>query len=100
MSDHERFLLLVSAVAAEYADDPSQASVTVSKLKTGEHYISVVRYTQKYGDGKKVVVSSRNKDFGAAVREVSATWLGQKTAKQQLARSIDHPLASDYDPRD
>lgn len=67
---------LVASTCAALASDPSQPSITLSKLTTGQWYASVCRYTQPYGDGKVTVCSARAADLRGALVELETKWKG------------------------
>lgn len=70
----ELLALLIDAVGAEYHKDPTRAGVVVAKLADGNHYVSVVRYTDSYGGGKKKVLSRSGPDLGVALRLLAKDW--------------------------
>ena len=47
---------LTSAVSFKFKDDGTSPNVTISKLRNGHYYCSVVRYAKSGGVQKKVVV--------------------------------------------
>lgn len=47
---------LTSAVSYKYKDDATSPNLTISKLRNGHYYCSVVRYAKSGGSQKKQVV--------------------------------------------
>lgn len=46
---------MIDALCEQFAEDPSTPSVVLSKLKNGQYYGSLVRYTEAFGQGKQVL---------------------------------------------
>lgn len=63
---------LIAAVCYSYNSDGTCPNVTISKLKNGNHYASVVRYI---GGRKKVMCKSENKDLLTCLSELSKKFL-------------------------
>lgn len=57
-----------------YTEDPSAPSVTVSLLPSGEWYVSLLRYAEKFGKDKYVVHSCKC-DVLATGLEYLLDWL-------------------------
>lgn len=47
--------MLIDALTSQFAEDPSTPSVVLSKLENGQYYGSLVRYTERFGQGKSVL---------------------------------------------
>jgi hypothetical protein len=55
---------LLRSLARLWPDDPSAPGVVMAWLPAQEQwYLSVVRYTEPYGEGKRVVWNTRGEDF-------------------------------------
>lgn len=63
--------LITDAIQFKFAGDPSSPGLLVSKLKTGEMYVSVLRFKSAFGKDKTVVFKSKNKDLMVALKEVA-----------------------------
>lgn len=83
--------LLARAITETWATDPTTPGLVCSFLPyedtTQQFYVSVVRYNEAFGRGKRVVYSAKAASFDAAAREVAAK-LVEPTATQQLAASL------------
>lgn len=66
--------ILLDAVGAEYHKDPTRAGVIVSKLADGNHYVSIVRYTEGFAHGKKVVLKKNGPELDVVLREIAKEW--------------------------
>jgi hypothetical protein len=61
--------LLIREVTVLFASDPSTASVTLSWLEgRNVWYGSVVRYTERFGEGKQVVAKTTHPDLEIVLR--------------------------------
>lgn len=63
---------LIAAVCYSYNSDGTCPNVTISKLKNGNYYASVVRYI---GGRKKVMCKSENKQLQTCLSELSKKFL-------------------------
>lgn len=52
--------LICNAVSFKYADDQTSPGLTVSKLKNGVYYVSVVRYKRAFGQDKVVAFKAQS----------------------------------------
>ncbi len=67
---------LTSAVESKYRGDPTSAGLHVAKLYGGDYWCSVVRYTERFGEGKVLVVGIRgNKCIRESVIKCARAWL-------------------------
>lgn len=80
--------LLARAVANEYAGDPCSAGVTISLLPGGDYYASVLRYRERFGEGKFVVCSAREASLEDAVCSLGKQWLSRREAKKELVNRM------------
>lgn len=80
--------LLTLAVCAEYPDDPSTPSVVLSVLKDGSWYGSIVRYSQKFGEGKNVLCRETAPSLSEVVEKLAKSWLDRRTARDRLAAAF------------
>lgn len=60
---------LVLSVVAAYPDDPSKPSVVMSYVDD-RFYMSVVRYRERFGQGKQVVCKATGETLDAAAEEL------------------------------
>lgn len=79
---------LIDAVVAVYPNDESQPSVTLSKLKTGEYYGSILRY-EKFGSNKKVVQSIKAETIGEVLRGLAKFLIDKEDAIRRLKEDIN-----------
>lgn len=83
--------LLTQAIVEQWPTDPTTPGVVCSYLpyKSPEErfYISIVRYEQRFGQGKRVVFNAEGASFDDAARKV-AKLLVAPTAMSRLAASI------------
>lgn len=83
--------LLARAISEQWPTDPTTPGVVCSFLPYepagSQFYISIVRYSQQFGHGKRVVFASKAESFDAAARKV-AEMLVAPTALKQLADSL------------
>jgi hypothetical protein len=95
---------LTLALCADFPGDPSTPSVVVSRLKTGESYVSLVRYRERFGDGKFVVLNARAPTLAEALRKLANDYLDRKSAKADLAQALGRALRGrsylDFGPED
>lgn len=64
----------MEAIGAEYHKDPTRAGLVTAKLADGRYYVSIVRYTDSYGGGKKVVIKKYGEDLEITLREAAKEW--------------------------
>jgi hypothetical protein len=67
---------LVRQIVDAYQKDLSSASLTLSYLPSGNWYMSIVRYRQKFGGVKEVVVSVQHADFQLCLQQLINSWSG------------------------
>lgn len=83
--------LLARAITETWATDPTTPGLVCSYLPyesdDKQFYVSVVRYDQLFGKGKRVVFTAKGESLDAAARAV-AEKLVAPTATQQLAASL------------
>lgn len=73
---------LTSAVSFKFKEDGTSPNVTISKLRNGHYYCSVVRYAKSGGTQKKVVVcKAETPSLEDSVKNVVAAFL--KVAQPQ-----------------
>ena len=58
---------LTEAIAEKWKGDPSRASLVLSSLGGGQYYAAAVRYTERYGEGKKVVCNAKGSTLASTV---------------------------------
>lgn len=67
---------LTTAVSFKFKDDGTSPNVTISKLRNGHYYCSVVRYAKSGGSQKKVVVcKAETSNLEDSVKNVVAAFL-------------------------
>lgn len=67
---------LTTAVSFKFKDDGTSPNVTISKLRNGHYYCSVVRYAKSGGTQKKVVVcKAETSNLEDSVKNVVAAFL-------------------------
>jgi hypothetical protein len=81
--------LLVRAVCAAYPTDPSKPSVLLSCLADGGFYASVVRYRERFGEGKFVVCNARDASLSEVVVKLAHNWRAGVTAGTTLGQVLD-----------
>lgn len=74
MSTDQLMDKLTSAVSFKFKEDKTAPGVTVSKLKTG-YYCSVVRYTDAFGKGKKVVCKAKGDSLPVALATLAQSFV-------------------------
>ena len=83
--------LLTRAITEQWPTDPTTPGVVCSFLPYKEpaeqFYISVVRYDQHFGKGKRVIYSAHGRSFDDAARVV-AKLLVAPTAMSELAAAV------------
>lgn len=79
---------LIDATVAIYPDDPSQPSVTLSRLKDGMYYGSIVRYLTRFGADKKVVHVTKAETIGAVLRNLAKFLVDKEDAIKRLKDDI------------
>jgi hypothetical protein len=73
---------LTTAVSFKFKDDGTSPNVTISKLRNGNYYCSVVRYAKSGGAQKKIVVcKSESPNLESSVKNVVNAFL--KVAQPQ-----------------
>ncbi len=72
-SAFEIWNLLMDAVAAEYSKDPTRAGLVSASLADG-YWVSVVRYTQAYAEGRNIVMKEKADTLEGAVRLIAERW--------------------------
>lgn len=68
---------LANAVSFKYKEDKTCPGVTVSRLKNGDYYCSIVRYDGPFAKEKVLVAKSRAEDLQSALVSVSQTFLNK-----------------------
>lgn len=66
---------LIKAVSFKFKEDLTAPGVTVSFLKNGEYYCSVVRYHEAFAKGKEVVCSGHGLSLHDAVLNAAQSFL-------------------------
>lgn len=88
--------ILMKAVTEYYKTDPCTPSVTCSWL--GDvWYVSICRYTKKYGDGKVVVCKTTGRNLKQCICVLSGMFLtvtGYGPAIRELIQSRELPAPS------
>lgn len=79
---------LVRAVCAAFSEDQTRPSVTLSYLRTGQFYGSIVRYQERYASDKKVVFKATDETIDAVLKSLAQQLLGDKDAMDQLRDAI------------
>lgn len=73
---------LTKAVCFKYSDDPTRPGVTISFLRDGQYYCSVVRYVKNATTKiftKKVVCNSTGPTLDVALKTTADKFLSAKT---------------------
>jgi hypothetical protein len=78
---------LTKAIVFKYSSDMTAPGVTVSSLKNGKFYASVVRYNGAIATGKQVVCKATADTLTGALRAVATEFLG--TVKQAPKNPVD-----------
>lgn len=78
---------LTKAIVFKYSTDLTAPGVTVSSLKNGKYYASVVRYTGAIAAGKQVVCKATSDTLNGALKAVATQFLG--TVKQAPKNPVD-----------
>lgn len=83
--------LLAQAITERWATDPTTPGLVASFLPYKDpaerYYVSIARYEQYFGKGKRVVFCAYAESFDAAARKVAGE-LVKPTAMESLAASI------------
>jgi len=69
------FEQLLKTVAEFYGGDPTTAGVVAACIGPGKFYASVVRYHERFGQGKHVVATSTGETLDATIETLLDTWL-------------------------
>ena len=88
---------LVQAVVTAYPNDASTPGVLVSLLTSGDWYVAVLRYREKFGGGKYNVCSAKAKGAGDAIEQLAKDWYARHTAKCDLGSMIGVAMDPDWD---
>lgn len=68
--------LVLTSFGEKFPNDHTMPSLILSRLKSGEFYVSVARYDGSFGAGKKVMFSAKSKvSLQDAQSEVINWWL-------------------------
>lgn len=83
--DSFKDLLVTSlqAIRAAYPNDQWSPGLTISHLKEGDFYCSMVRYPKGWGD-KTVATKAKGVDLESAVRGCMSTWVNGPDAIAKL----------------
>lgn len=92
----DNMTLLAEAVANEYKSDPSGAGLVVARITSGEFYVSIARYSERFGQGKSIVCSAKGATVAEAVDRVAAHWLNLRSAKDELRSAIKTNFRIDF----
>ena len=83
--------LLARAISEQWATDPTTPGLVCAFLPYKEpserFYVSVVRYDQHFGKGKRVIYSAHGSSFDAAARAVAKD-LTRPTALSELTSAL------------
>lgn len=63
--------LITDAIQFKFAGDPSSPGLLVSRLKTGEMYVSILRFKSPFGKDKTVVFKAKEKTLKSALANVA-----------------------------
>lgn len=63
--------LITEAIQFKFASDPSSPGLLISKLKTGDRYVSVVRFKSAFGKDKVVAFKAREPSLLEALSNVA-----------------------------
>lgn len=88
----QRMAELSYDVSEFFKDDPTRAGLVFAWVD-GKHYLSIVRYTEQYGKGKEVVLSTEHEYMDIAICNLTERWEAVKptllTKKGKLKRKRD-----------
>ena len=88
---------IANALRYKFPNDPSAPGLIISKLYNGDNYVSLVRYMEKYGQGKEVLYFQQSPSLIIALKTVATTFLFRyeedKSPIQQLKDLIAPPLS-------
>ena len=89
--------LLVTAVEYRFPNDPSSPGVIVSKIKNGRYYVSIVRYTEAYGQGKTMIHQATEENLLTALEQITHQFIFLNENKgnpfEELKKYIAPPLS-------
>jgi hypothetical protein len=86
---------LTKAVSFKYKGDKTAPGITISSLKNGQYYCSIVRYSGAFAKGKEVVCSAKGSDLFIAIRDAAQSFLSKATITRdplQELNSIFEPV--------
>jgi hypothetical protein len=103
--------ILIRSVHRRYKNDPSAPSLTIAWIGHEQRwYISVCRYTQKFGQGKEVVMNVYGESLNLSVVRMALTWFFRYEKKVPSVRPLSSAKKElrdailfgpdDIDPRD
>lgn len=84
--------LFCPAVAEHYAADPSGPGVLFAVLPDGSWYVSLNRFTEKFGKGKQVVTKARAKTLDDALAGVMLEWFASVSGEPYPEGGAVHRL--------
>lgn len=68
--------LVLASLGEKFPEDHTMPSLILSKLKSGEYYVSLARYDGSYGAGKKIMFSAKSSvSLHDALAQVIEFWL-------------------------
>jgi hypothetical protein len=88
---------LLEVIESEYRGDPTSAGVVLARINDGRFYGSVCRYAEKFGEGRRVVVTAKADTLGEVVRSLGRRVLDRAGTVRRLQEAI---ADVDYEPED
>lgn len=83
----------LEAVTAAYPEDPSTPGIVVSFLgRERGYYVSLVRYSDPGGDGKRVMLRATRPSLDAALTECARKWFVKYAPAEAAIRSLKKAL--------
>jgi hypothetical protein len=81
MSFDEALQNAIKMICKFYKNDLSSPSIVLSYLPDMTYYVSIVRYTERLGQGKQVIAKARNVDMYAALESALLEWIAVRDNK-------------------
>lgn len=82
--------LITDAIQYKFADDKSAPGLTISKLKNGDVYVSVVRFGSYFGKDKMVEYKARSTNLMTSLMDVACQIIEDQEETNPIAQLSKH----------
>jgi hypothetical protein len=90
----KNFETFLKALKEVYPSDPTSPGLVISILSDGQYYLSIRRYTEKFGGGQYVVMARKSPDLVEAYDLLLDSWLDLAAPRPISKNSLDILLKS------